>query len=138
MKSVLKALIIQAALAQQEQEGLTSGPLVEFDKISDGRSEQSGSIREFKLEYEDESGDSHVEIWLEVFWRVGGDEYNTYWFQNYLEMEDINTLGTYMSVTCSALYDSNNDSAQEVIIKNYYSKESIRTLANNINGKKLD
>ena len=90
------------------------------------------------LEYEDENGDSHVEIWLEIFWRVGGDEYNNYWFQNYLEMEDINALGTYMSVTCSALYDSNNDFAQEVLIKNYYSKESIRTLANNINGKTLD
>ena len=80
MKSVLKALVIQAALAQIEQEGLTSGPLVEFDTVSDGRSEQIGNIRDFMLEYEDENGDSHVEIWLEIFWRVGGDEYNNYWF----------------------------------------------------------
>ena len=43
-----------------------------------------------------------------------------------------------MSVTCSAEYDSNNEFAEEVYLKNYYSEDSIRTKANNINGKSLD
>ena len=90
------------------------------------------------LKYEDENGNNHEEIWLEVFWRVGGDEYEKYWFQNYLEMEDPKHEGLYMSVTCSAEYDSNNEFAEEVHLKNYYSEDSIRTKANNINGKPLD
>ena len=90
------------------------------------------------LQYDDESGDSHTEVWLEVFWRVGGDEYDNYWFQNYLEMEDPTNEGMFMSVTCSVEYDSSNDYAQDIRLKNYYSTDSIRTEAGNINGKSLD
>ena len=57
MKSVLKAILLGSVIAQDQE--LISGPSVDFPTVSDGRSQQIGSIREFMLKYEDEDGNNH-------------------------------------------------------------------------------
>ena len=79
-------------------------------------------MREYLVTYNDEEGIEHKEVWFEIKWRTGGEDYGNYWIQNYMEMEDLLNPGMYMSITCTAEYNSRDDFAENVLVQNYYSE----------------